>query len=189
MVETCPSTKPSLGPYSASSWAALHPNKVTYSSAPAQTISSAAGNPTIAQQIDPISGGGACATVTATDQGPGVATYRLPAAGGSGYTLIGAPQVTAKLNVTGDFAYIAARLWAVDPTTNTETLVTRGLYRIDPSAPNGRQTFQLHPCAWFFAPGEIPKLELLGQDPPYARISNGTFTISVSDLALTLPTH
>jgi hypothetical protein len=63
------------------------------------------------------------------------------------------------------------------------------LYRINSSAPNRQQTFQLHPGAWRFAPGHIAKLELPGQDPSYARTSNGTFSISVSSLKLTLPTH
>jgi hypothetical protein len=67
--------------------------------------------------------------------------------------------------------------------------VARGLYRLDPNSPDGQQTFQLHPGAWHFAAGHIPKLELLGQDAPYARPSNGTFTISASNLVLTLPTH
>jgi hypothetical protein len=187
MTETCPSTAPSGGPYTAGSWPALHPKTVSFSSSGPQTILSSAGNPTIAQAIDPVSGGGACATVTATDQGAGVATYRLPAASGNGYTLLGAPAVTANLNVTGQFAFIAARLWDVDPSTNTETLVARGLYRINGNAPNGKQTFQLHPGAWAFAAGHIPKLELLGQDPPYARTSNGTFSIQVSNLSLQLP--
>jgi hypothetical protein len=187
MTETCPSTAPSGGPYTAGTWAALHPKTVSFSSSPAQTILSSAGNPTIAQAIDPISGGGACATVSATDQGAGVATYRLPAASGNGYTLLGAPVVTANLNVTGQFAFIAARLWDVDPSTNTETLVARGLYRINGNAPNGKQTFQLHPGAWAFASGHIPKLELLGQDSPYARTSNGTFSIQVNNLSLSLP--
>ncbi len=189
LTETCPSTAPSGGPYSASSWAALHPHTVNYSSAPPQTILSSAGNPAIAATIDPVAGGGACATVTATDQGPGVATYRLTPATGGGYTLLGAPLVTANLTVTGQFAFIAARLWDVDPSANTETLVARGLYRLNSSSPNGRQTFQLHPGAWHFAAGHIPKLELLGQDPPYARTSNGTFSIQVSKLYLQLPTH
>jgi hypothetical protein len=187
MTETCPSAAPSGGPFTAGTWAALHPHAVSYSSAASQTILSSAGNPTIAQTIDPITGGGACATVSATDQGTGVATYRLPPS--TGYTLLGAPQVTATLNVTGSFPLIAARLWDVDPSTNTETLVTRGLYRINSTSPNGQQTFQLHPGAWTFAPGHIAKLELLGQDPPYARTSNGTFSIAVSGLKLTLPTH
>ena len=182
--ETCPSAAPSGGPYTAHTWSALHPHSVTFSSAPAQTVLSSAGDPTIAKTIDPIAGGGACATVSATDQGAGVATYRLPPS--SGYTLLGAASVSANLAVTGSFPYIAARLWDVDPAANTETLVSRGVYRVTTA---GQQTFQLHPGGWTFAPGHIAKLELLGQDPPYARPSNGTFTISVSNLKLTLPTH
>jgi dienelactone hydrolase len=185
-IETCPSSTPSGGPYSAPSWAALHPGKVQFGSPAPQTISSTAGDPTISAAIDPVAGQGACATVPATDQGAGVATYRLPAATGQGYTLLGAPTITARLAVTGQFPYIAARLWDVDPATNTETLVARGVYRV---AAGGLQSFQLHPGAWHFATGQIPKLELLGQDAPYLRPSNGIFQIQVSDLHLTLPTH
>ena len=189
LTETCPKSAKSGGPYEAATWAAIHPGEVDYSSDPTQTILSTAGNATIAKTFDPVFGGGACATVPATDQGAGVATYRLPAATGSGYTLLGSPTVTADLNVTGDYAYIAARLLDVNPKKNTETLVARGLYRIDPNAPDGVQTFQLNAGAWHFAAGHIPKLELLGQDPEYARPSNGVFSISVSDLQLQLPTQ
>jgi hypothetical protein len=93
------------------------------------------------------------------------------------------------LKVTGKFAYIAARLLDVNPATNTETLVARGVYRIDPNAPNGLQVFQLNPNGWHFAPGHVAKLELLSQDAPYARPSNGVFSISVSKLQLRLPVH
>ncbi|HET8976620.1 MAG TPA: CocE/NonD family hydrolase [Solirubrobacteraceae bacterium] len=189
LTQTCPKTAPSGGPYWASTWAGLHPGEVDFSSAPGQTISSSAGNPATAQAVDPITGPGACATVTATDQGPGVATYRLPAAQGSGYTLLGAPAVIADLQSTGAYPFIAARLWDVDTATNTETLVARGLYRLSPTAPDGRQVFQLHPGAWHFAAGHVPKLELLGQDSPYARTSNGQFQITVSHLQLRLPVH
>ncbi|HWE34572.1 MAG TPA: CocE/NonD family hydrolase [Solirubrobacteraceae bacterium] len=189
LTQTCPSTTPSGGPYEAPTWAALHPGEVDYSSQPAQTILSTAGSPTISKTFDPILGGGACATAPAADQGAGVATYRLPAATGSGYTLLGSPTVIADLNVTGKFAYIAERLLDVNPATNTETLVARGLYRIDDNAPDGLQVFQLHPGAWHFAAGHIPKLELLGQDTPYSRASNGVFSISVTDLQLRLPVH
>jgi hypothetical protein len=189
-IETCPTTIPSGGPYTASSWAALHPGNVDFSSAAPQTILSSAGNPAIAKVVDPIlAGNDPCGTATATDQGTGVVSYRLPAATGTGYTLLGSPTVTAKLKVTGEFAFIAARLWDVDIATNTETLVARGLYRIDSANPNGRQVFQLHPGAWHFAPGHLAKLELLGQDSPYARTSNGQFSITVSDLHLRLPVH
>lgn len=185
-IETCPSTARSGGPFSASTWAGLHPGEVDFSSPTSQTILSAAGNPAISRAIDPIAGDGACASVSATDQGPGVATYRLPAATGHGYTLLGSPTVVATLNVTGEFPEVAARLWDVDPATNTETLVARGLYRVQSS---GRQVFQLHPGAWHFAAGHNAKLELLGQDAPYARASNGQFSIAVSTLQLRLPVH
>jgi dienelactone hydrolase len=188
-IETCPSTAPSGGPYTASSWTGLHPGEVDYSSGAAQTISSGAGNPAISRAIDPIAGDGACAAVAATDQGAGVATYRLPAATGNGYTLLGSPTVIANLTVTGQFPIIAARLWDVDPSTGNQTLVARGVYRLDSSAPDGVQVFQLHPGAWHFAAGHIPKLELLGQDSPYVRTSNGQFSISVSNLQLRLPVH
>jgi poly(3-hydroxybutyrate) depolymerase len=189
LTQTCPKTAPSGGPYWAATWAGLHPGEVAYTSPAAQTVSSGAGNPQTAQAVDPITGSGACATAAATDQGAGVATYRLPAATGSGYTLLGSPTVIANLHVTGSYPLIAARLWDVDPATNTETLVARGLYRISTAAPNGRQAFQLHPGAWHFAAGHVPKLELLGQDPPYARTSNGQFSIGVSGLQLRLPVH
>jgi poly(3-hydroxybutyrate) depolymerase len=186
LTQTCPSTAPSGGPFTASTWAGLHPGEVDFSSAAAQTVSSGAGNPTVAQAVDPISGPGACATATATDQGAGVASYRLPAATGSGYTLLGSPTVIANLGISGTFPELAARLWDVDPASNTETLVARGLYRVTAGGP---QVFQLHPGAWHFAAGHIPKLELLGQDSPYARTSNGQFSIAVSDLQLRLPVH
>ena len=189
LTETCPSTAPSGGPFTAASWSALHPGEVDHDSRATQTISSSAGDPTISKTIDPIAGGGACATVSATDQGSGVATYRLPAVTGRGYTLLGATTVLANLAVTGQFPFIAARLWDVDPGSNTETLVARGVYRLDPSSPDGYQVFQLHPGAWHFAAHHIPKLELLGQDSPYVRTSNGQFSIAVSDLEVRLPVH
>ncbi|MGZ4185973.1 MAG: alpha/beta hydrolase [Solirubrobacteraceae bacterium] len=185
-IETCPSSAQSGGPFSAATWAGLHPGEVDFSSPASQTILSTAGDPTISRAIDPIAGDGACASVAATDQGPGVATYRLAAASGHGYTLLGSATVVATLTVTGQFPEIASRLWDVNPATNTETLVARGVYRV---ASGGRQVFQLHPGAWHFAAGHIAKLELLGQDAPYARASNGQFAIAVSGLQLRLPVH
>jgi hypothetical protein len=197
MTQTCPVTVASDGPFVAKTWADLHPGEVDYRSDPAQTILSAAGDAKNSVTFDTIGAsemsnvdgqGWACQTVSANPE-QGVATYRLPAATGNGYTLLGAPVVTADLTVTGEFPYVAARLLDVDPATNTATLIARGVYRLDPNAPNGRQTFQLHEGAWHFAAGHIPELELLGRDAPYLRPSNGTFTIEVSDLELQLPVH
>jgi hypothetical protein len=187
--QVCASGAASEGPYRAATWEALHTGEVDFTSSPAQMILSTGGDLTVSKAFDPVFGGLACTTAPGTDQGTGVATYRLPAANGSGYTLLGAPTVTADLAVTGEFAYIAARLLDVDPVANTETLVARGMYRIDPAATDGTQTFQLYPAAWRFANGHIPKLELLGQDTPYARLSNGVFSISISNLKLQLPVH
>jgi hypothetical protein len=96
---------------------------------------------------------------------------------------MGSPTVTAKLTVSGSNSQVDARLWDVAPGGSSQTLVARSVYRPDPS---GVQTFQLHPNGWHFAAGHVAKLELLGQDPPYARPSNGTFQISVQDLDLRL---
>jgi Acetyl xylan esterase (AXE1) len=182
LTQTCPADAPSGGPYDAPTWAALHPSEVRFHSATAQTVLSAGGDPGVARAFDPISGGGACATTSAADE-PGTASYRLPAASGDGYTLLGSPTVTADLGLTGAFPVLALRLLDVAP-GGTQTLVARGLYR--PTG-DGPQAFQLHPGAWRFAPGHVAKLQLLGRDAPYARPSNGTFTIDVRSLELRLP--
>jgi dienelactone hydrolase len=156
LTQTCPSSAPSGGPYRAATWAALHPGVVDFSSRRTQTILSTGGNPKVSKAFDPVYGGRSCTTVSAADEGPAVATYRLPAARCSGYTLLGSPRVTADLQVTGEYAYIAARLLDVDPEANTETLISRGVYRIDPAAPNGRQTFKMSANGWHFTAGHIP---------------------------------
>jgi len=189
LTQTCPKSAPSGGPYTAATWAALHPGVVSFSSQPTQTILSSGGDPRVGKAFDPVTGGLSCTTAPAGDEGRGVATYRLPTPAGAGYTLLGSPTVTADLQVKGEYAYIAARLVDVDPQANTETLVARAGYRIDPKAPNGRQTFQLSANGWRFAPGHIPELELLGRDAPFLRPSNGVFSIAVSNLELKLPIH
>ena len=53
---------PSGGPYRARTWDALSRGEVRYGAAGARTVLSSSGNPAISAAIDPISGGGACAT-------------------------------------------------------------------------------------------------------------------------------
>jgi predicted acyl esterase len=178
---------PSAGPYFAPTWAKIAPGEVRYHSAPAKTIAPAAGDPAAGQAFDPITGGGACATASGADQA-GTATYRLPAASGSGYTLMGSPTVIADIDSLGPNSQIAARLLDVAP-DGTETLVARGLYRPDINsgpAPT-HQVFQLHADGWKFAAGHVAKLELLPSDAPYGRVSNGQLPITVSNLELRLP--
>ncbi len=172
------------GPFTAADWDALHPAEVRYKSRRTQRFTEAAGSADTAHATDPLGGPSPCRTVPADDD-PVAATYRLPAAAGDGYTLLGSPTVIADLAVTGAHAQIVARLWDV-ASDGMQTLVAHGVYR--PRSDNrGPQVFQLHPNAWRFAAGHVPKLELLGQSAPYLRPSNGIFSVTVSTLELRLP--
>jgi predicted acyl esterase len=181
LTTTC--SGPSQGPYKADSWKNLAPGEVRFHSAAPQTIVPGSGDPSIGQSFDPIAGPGACATASGADQA-GTATYRLPAAPAAGFTLAGSPTILAKIEAPGGQSEIAARLLDVSP-TNKETLVARGLLR--PGEGEEEMVFQLHPQAYRFAAGEVPKLELLPSDAPYARPSNLQAPIAVSNLELRLP--
>ena len=181
--QTCPATAPGGGPYTASSWSALHPGAQTFGSAAPQTVTSAGGNPTIAAAFDPIAGTtDACKTVTAeTDPGTAVYTMTSP-----GFTLMGLPTVSGTVNTTGLYGELAARLWDVLP-DGTQRLISRGIYRLTDNQ-QGQITFQLHGNGYQFAAGDTVKLELLGRDAPYYRASNGTFTVALSNVTVSLPT-
>jgi fermentation-respiration switch protein FrsA (DUF1100 family) len=174
---------PSEGPYKADSWKDLAPGEIRFQSAAAQTIVPGSGDPSTGTAFDPIGGSGACATASGSDQS-GVATYRLPAAPAAGFTLAGSPTIIADIEAPGGQSEIAARLLDVSP-SNKETLVARGLLR--PGEGGKEFVFQLHPQAYRFAPGEVPKLELLPSDAPYARPSNAQAPVTVSNLELRLP--
>ncbi len=181
--QTCPATAPAGGPYTAPSWSALHPGTQTFGATAAQTVTSAGGSPTIAAAFDPIAGTtDACKTVTAeTDPGTAVYTMTSP-----GFTLMGLPTVTGNVNTTGPYGELVARLWDVLP-DGTQRLISRGVYRLTDNQ-QGQITFQLHGNGYQFAAGDTVKLELLGRDAPYYRASNGTFTVQLSNVSISLPT-
>ncbi len=185
LTQTCPRTAPSGGPYRARTWDALSRGEVRFRASGKRTVLSTSGSQAVSRAIDPITGQGACAATPAADE-PGTASYRLPAATGKGYTLLGSPVISARFAVTGREPALAARLWDVAPGGATQTLVARALYR---PRPGKRQVFQLHPNGWRFAAGHVPKLELVGRDSPYGRPSNFDWSIAVSDLKLRLPVH
>jgi dienelactone hydrolase len=184
ITQTC-GDRPGDGPYAAESWDALSPGEVRFAS-PGQQVIATSGSPLVAQPFDPITGGGACAS-TASDDQAGVATYRLPAATGDGYTLLGTPTIVASLTAPLAESQVAARLLDVAP-DGTQTLVARGVYRPDMSTAPKQQVWQLHANGWHFAEGHVAKLELLASDFPYARVSNLQTPIVVQDLELRLPT-
>src|SRR5262249_54995664 len=115
------------GPFTASDWDALHPGEVRYSSKKTQRFDSTGGKAANAVATDPLSGNDPCRTVPGDDD-PNAATYRLPAATGDGYTLLGSPTIITTLAVTGANAQIVGRLWDVAP-DGTQALVAQALYR------------------------------------------------------------
>ena len=177
---------PSDGPFTAPTWRGLAPGEIRFDDATAKLISPSAGDPTVNQAYDPISGPGACATASGADQ-PGLASYRLDPAPAGGFTLMGSATIVADLLSPGPGSQIAARLVDIDPATGNATLVARGLYRADMSTSAKRVVFQLHPDAYHFAAGHIAKLELMPSDAPYARPTNDQLPITVSNLELRLP--
>jgi predicted acyl esterase len=173
------------GPFTAADWDAIHPGEVRYAEAGAKTYGSAGGNVLTATTVDPLGPQAAfvCRTVAAADD-PGAASYSLPPVTDAGYTLMGSPTVIATLEADG-FAQVAARLWDVAP-NGMQFLVSQGFYRPridDPSV----QVFQLPANGFHFVAGHVPKLELLGQSAPFGRASNGTFSVTVTNLELRLP--
>ena len=183
--QTCPREAPSGGPFVAPSWDAIHPGEVRFLAKAELSFNGEGSDPAVSRAVDPIAGQGACATTDGKDQ-PNTATYRLPKVVG-GYTLMGSPTVIARMTkVDAQNAQVNARLWDVAP-NGTQTLVARTVYR--PIADGRPEPFQLHANGWRFADGHTPKLELLGADAPYARPSNGSFQVNVSDVALRLPVN
>lgn len=179
LTETCPGSAASAGPYRASTWAQLSPGEVRLNQAAAQTILPTAAGPT----FDPL-GTSACAQAPGATV-PGAATYRLMVT--HAFTMIGSATVVADFTLPGATSQVAARLLDVGP-DGQETLISRGLWRPAVSARPVRQVFQLHPGGWRFAAGHIVKLELLPNDVPYGRASNGQQNVTVSQLQLRLPT-
>ena len=154
LTQTCPSSSPSEGPYFAKDWAHISKGEVRYGSAAAKTIEPDAGDPAIGATFDPVFGGGACAQASAADQ-PGTATYRLPAAKGAGYTLMGSPTVVAEFKLTDANSQVAARLLDVGP-DGKETLVDRGCGARRPTRASSSRSSSCTPTAGASRPGTSP---------------------------------
>jgi hypothetical protein len=183
--QTCPRERPSEGPFAAPAFAGLARGEVRFATRAPQTVTSdGTGDPSTAAAVDPAAGGGDGCRASQVTEGPGTAVASLPAS--PGYTLLEAPTIVARLKVTGEpgAAQLALRLWDVAPGGDRQTLVARGTYR---PVGGGAEVFQLHPAAWRFAPGHVPRLEVLGADAPYTRASNGTFSVTIERLELRLP--
>ncbi len=187
--QTCPGTAPSAGPFSATSWPELANGSFALGAAAPQTITSDGGDAALATATDPVvqavlPGLGHTCSRYPTANAPGTAVY---AAASPGILLMGPPTLTARVRTEGPFGQIVGRLWDVDA-AGQQALVARGVYRLRPNQ-RGRIVFQLEGNAYEFPAGHTVRLELLGNSQPTFRKSNGTFTVTVEDAELTLPTR
>jgi predicted acyl esterase len=185
LTQTCPDSAASGGPYFAGNWNVIAPGEIRIEDSSVIKIKPSADPPAGSTTFDPLVGGGACATAAASDTA--AATYRSAPVPAGGFTLMGSPTVVAEFSSRGANSQVAARLFDVDPGTQQETLVARGLWRTAISNGYEQQVFQLHPNGYRFAPGHVFKLELLPNDSPYGRVSNGQADVRVANLQLRLP--
>lgn len=192
--QTCPSTAPSGPTVTAKSFRALQTGSTKLVGSATQQVTSTGGNPTVATALDgvlePL-----CNSLPAATE-PGTATYSTLAGGRDGLHVLGGVTIKAHLTVTGNYPELVGRLWDVAPGGATRQIVEMGVYRPSVNQTAGTSTtatasesitFQLTPNDYVVAPGHTLELELVGSNAPFYRASNGTFTISVSNLVATVP--
>ena len=103
-----------------------------------------------------------------------------------GLTLIGLPVLSGRVKTSGKYGQIDARLWDLDPATQTQRLITRGVYRLADEE-RGRFRFVLDGNGWRFPAGHRIVVELLGRDAPTYLASPKSFSARLHDLRITLP--
>jgi hypothetical protein len=190
MTTTCPVESTSAGPFHAANWAQLAPGEIRLHHPGAKTI--AATGTQFGDIFGSVLSGSPCVTSPAADN-PATANYELGPALAPGFTIAGSPTVIANFTVTGANDQVAARLLDVDPATETQRLLARGLWRPEVSSEAVRQVFQLHPQAYKVEPGHVVKLELLPNDSPYGSANPTSpdeaaqHPIIVTNLMLRLP--
>ena len=189
--QTCPSTAatPSGGPYTAPTWATAAKGELRLTETAAKTIGAGSGDPNVANVFDPVqAANNACRTYPVTDEA-GAATYSFPASKAP-TTLMGSATVIADISSSSANDEIAARLFDVLP-DGSERLVARGLWR--PATGTSRQAFQLHPNGYTFAPGSVPRVQLLAKDAgggalnSYGKGANGQGPVTLSNVEVRLP--
>jgi hypothetical protein len=161
---------------------ALHPIALSFGAGAPQTVT-ATGDAQAGPPFDPITGTtDACKTIPPSSSS-GTAVYTRTS---HGFTLMGLPIVRATIATSGAFGELDSRLYDVLP-GGSERLISRGTYRLLDNQ-TGRISFQLHGNGYLFAPGDVVKLELRGNDADYYRPSNDLgWTVRVSNLSVSLP--
>jgi predicted acyl esterase len=187
--QTCPTSAPAAGPFTAKEWSQLTTHTLTFGSGETQKFTSAGASPLLAYEFDPITeivregGNGNDCKETKSQLEPNTATYTMTS---PGFTMLGLPTISANVVTTGNYGQIDARLWDVLP-SGQERLISTSVYRLTDNQ-TGAIEFQLHGNGYEFAKGDTVKLELLGRDAPHYRASNFPFSVEVSNLSAALPT-
>lgn len=100
--------------------------------------------------------------------------------------------------MVGNFPELVGRLWDVGPSGSSRQLIEAGVVRpdVNQSATSGASTtadtkvsFELNPNEYTVPAGDTLELELVGSTAPWFRASNGTFSLTVTDLTATIGTH
>jgi hypothetical protein len=192
--QTCPDNAPADGPYVSSDWSSASPGEIrVVDRSPAQVVRPDGGDRAVGALFNPAPSGKACTEAPGAKE-PGTANYETDPAPAGGYTVLGAPTVTAYIKQAGSNSQLAARLVDVSP-DNTKLLVNRGLWRPEGA---GYQVFQLHANGWKVEEGHVLRLEILpfdgGQANPaegtlanYGRPSNGQQPAAIANVDLRIP--
>lgn len=181
LTQTCPRDAPAGGgPYVARDFDALARGDEVFGTRKTLRITSAGASPALAAALNPVAGN------FCVPQRPDPASKATFSARSRGMTLLGLPVLTGRVRTKGRHGQLDARIWDLDPKTNTQRLVTRGAYRLTDNQ-RGRFRFVLDGNGWRFARGHRIVVELLGRDAPTYLLSPTRFSARLSDLRIRLP--
>ena len=171
-------TRPRAGPFDAPTWD-THPSRARSggrsAAAPDHPVDRR--RPQVSQAVDPITGPGACARRprTTSPAPPPTGWTRPPARATRCSALAAGRQREARCHRHRGAGHpVAARLWDVAP-DGQQSLVARGVYRPIGDAASRPSSFT--PTAGASPPATSPSSSSSARTPPYARASNGAFTI------------
>lgn len=178
-----------LGPlYRGASWADTVGESVTVIDEALPGILSAGVSDPHAQALNPIQLGvdTSCPTTNLDVAAGNVALDSSPLA--EPFDMLGLPEVSLQAEPSEGDMYVAAHLWDVDPVTEEQILVTRGVFQLGASGTPLDVSTQLFGNGWTFPAGHVIRLELTAKDSPSFRAPvSTTGTIAVSDVVLKVP--
>lgn len=198
-LQVCPENAEQLGVpadepgprFTAASFDALAPGRLTVSATGPQAVTSFAGANPHAKTADPVTNlavnGGSCpvdpAPGGAPSAGPGVATYDsdvLPV----DYTMLGMTRAVVTHTGVGGSLQLNARLYDLYP-DGKQVLVDRGVKRLESAF--GPTTLDLHGAGWRFAKGHRLRIELAQDDDPYVKSSVVPSSLVIEGVELSVP--